>query len=286
MGHGIICEPVDVRPETLLLSEHVEQTEEAEALEPFHHFHDVCELVWFRSGIGEVLTESGTFTISGGTAIFLPAMHSHDFSIAAGEKEWVLFHIDPSLVATLIQEDALPALETVLCCRFEGTARTRIDTLLDWASDVSSDPIANRPLLTRLIKLVLGEMTRSASIAPRDITRDVGKFERLRPALDLVAQQTSHTVSLEDAASACHLSEAYFSRRFKSVFGMNFSDYVRTYRLRLAARRLIVSGERISDIAFSLGFATPAHFTALFQNRFGMTPRDYRSMAQGHEAIL
>src|SRR3546814_16417163 len=74
----------------------------------------------------------------------------------------------------------------------------------------------------------------------------------------------------------CNLSPAYFSRRFKRVFGMNFTDYVRTYRLHLAARRILTTGAPVSDIDYGLGFASPSHFTARFHERFGETPRDYR----------
>jgi AraC-like DNA-binding protein len=78
----------------------------------------------------------------------------------------------------------------------------------------------------------------------------------------------------------CSLSPAYFSRRFKRVFGMNFTDYARVYRLHLAARRIATSGASLSEIAYGLGFSSPSHFSARFHERFGMTPRQYRRTAQ------
>jgi AraC-like DNA-binding protein len=84
-------------------------------------------------------------------------------------------------------------------------------------------------------------------------------------------------VSLEEAATACNLSPSYFSRQFKQVFSVPFNDYARGFRLRLAARRIISGGERISDIAYELGFGTHAHFAAAFSKRYGMSPRDYRA---------
>ena len=67
------------------------------------------------------------------------------------------------------------------------------------------------------------------------------------------------------------------------MFDTNFSDYVRSYRLRLAAQRLVSGGARVSEIAFSLGFATPAHFAMLFQKRFGVSPRAYRAGRRGQD---
>jgi AraC-like DNA-binding protein len=65
---------------------------------------------------------------------------------------------------------------------------------------------------------------------------------------------------------------------------MTFSDYARTYRLRLAARRLVGSGAAISEIAYGVGFSSPAHFTLRFRERFGMTPRAYRASAAARSA--
>ena len=82
----------------------------------------------------------------------------------------------------------------------------------------------------------------------------------------------------------CHLSTAYFSRRFRQVFGMPFTDYARVYRLHLAARRLVDGGSAISEIAYGVGFSSPAHFSARFRERFGMTPREYRNSARSRGA--
>ncbi|MFQ5660245.1 MAG: helix-turn-helix domain-containing protein [Gammaproteobacteria bacterium] len=40
---------------------------------------------------------------------------------------------------------------------------------------------------------------------------------------------------------------------------------------------------RISDIAFQRGFTDPAHFSRTFRNRFGLSPRQLRSLAPGSD---
>ncbi len=109
-------------------------------------------------------------------------------------------------------------------------------------------------------------------------------FERLLPALERLRAAPKEPISLEAAASACALSPAYFSRRFKRALGMNFTDYARIYRLHLAARRLTTTGSAISEIGYSLGFSSPSHFTARFRERFGISPREYRNSARSRSA--
>jgi AraC-like DNA-binding protein len=48
-----------------------------------------------------------------------------------------------------------------------------------------------------------------------------------------------------------------------------------------AARMLLVSDERISSIAYTLGFDDPNYFARKFKERFGVSPQIYRQNAQG-----
>lgn len=57
------------------------------------------------------------------------------------------------------------------------------------------------------------------------------------------------------------------------------ADYLWGLRLKKAHEQLQSGGERtrsISDIAFSLGFSSTAHFSRAFRERYDMTPRDCR----------
>jgi AraC-like DNA-binding protein len=105
----------------------------------------------------------------------------------------------------------------------------------------------------------------------------------LLPALERLRSSPAEPLSLENAAVMCSLSPAYFSRRFRQVFGMTFTDYSRIHRLHLAARRLVATRAAVSAIAYGTGFSSPAHFAARFRERFGMTPREYRRSARGEE---
>jgi transcriptional regulator GlxA family with amidase domain len=104
-------------------------------------------------------------------------------------------------------------------------------------------------------------------------------YERLRPALEMLASQIAE-VDLERAASACALSPRHFSRLFKQVFHMPFTDYVRERRLNSAAQHLTTTDRQVAQIAYELGFVAPAHFATLFRQRFGVSPVQYRAKGQ------
>ena len=147
--------------------------------------------------------------------------------------------------------------------------------LTDWLSEAVADDPCN-PLATRILELLLASVVASPADEGSAASEGADHVERLLPALERLRLDPAATVPLEEAAAVCSLSPAYFSRRFKRVFGMNFTEYTRAYRLHLAARRILSSGDALSHIAYGVGFSSASHFTALFHGRFGMTPRDYR----------
>jgi AraC-like DNA-binding protein len=181
------------------------------------------------------------------------------------------------LVESLAVECGQPALRSPICRSLDEADRLKFNLLLDWLIDLSSQPVASQQRISRAVELLLLELAAKTSDRPQISDHQPGMFNRLRPALRLVADGSHRQVSLEEAATACNLSPSYFSRQFKQVFSVPFNDYARGFRLRLAARRIISGGDRISDIAYELGFGTHAHFAAAFIKRYGMSPRDYRA---------
>lgn len=278
MPMGSLCEPVPVSPARWIRVEKVAHSEPHEAPGRFAHFHDAVELVWFEQVHGELVCEDGVLPLDAGTAVLIPSMRHHDFVISAGAQRWVLAQFDPTLIA-----DQLDLPRTCLVAAFPEAKRARLAVLFDWLLEAAADPTPHARTLSRLVELALVEILAHASAPSARPDVRMARLHRLRPALDLLARSPASPPTLEVAASACHLSPAYFSRLFKRVFGLNFSDYARSYRLRLAAQRLVAGGARVGEIAFELGFATPAHFAMLFQKRFGVSPRAYRSGRRGQD---
>lgn len=274
-----ICEPVELPLGASVIAERVVSAVDAPASGQFLHFHDVSELVLFGRVEGAFIADGRQHPLSDGAVAFSPSMRHHDFALAPGRKDWALIQIDPYIVESLAHQPSLSRLNRPFCAMPDAAARRRIDVLGDWLIDVAStDPFD--PLIGRIVELLLCQIAAAPEVAGSDATSDTAQVERLLPAVEQLRRDPSAAISLENAAASCNLSPAYFSRRFKRVFGMNFTDYARVYRLHLAARRIATSGASLSEIAYGLGFSSPSHFSARFHERFGMTPRQYRRTAQ------
>jgi transcriptional regulator GlxA family with amidase domain len=80
---------------------------------------------------------------------------------------------------------------------------------------------------------------------------------------------------LDILAKRALLSKHDFIQQFTHTFGVPPGLFVKNLRFNEARRRLM-SGERATTVARSVGFADPAYFIQEFRRRFGMLPSDYQ----------
>lgn len=103
----------------------------------------------------------------------------------------------------------------------------------------------------------------------------------VRRALACMARRyTEAGLSLPDLAQAAHLSVDHFGRVFRSVTGMSPMQRLRVLRMEQARRLLTCSGMRVREVAASVGFDDPYHFSRVFRQTMGVSPRACRQGQQ------
>ena len=87
-------------------------------------------------------------------------------------------------------------------------------------------------------------------------------------------QKTYGLPSVKYCAGELCLSPGYFGDIIRDALGESPKDYIRNFVV-LRAKNLILSGKAIVQVAEELGFEYPQHFTRMFKNTTGMTPREF-----------
>jgi AraC-like DNA-binding protein len=82
--------------------------------------------------------------------------------------------------------------------------------------------------------------------------------------------------SVGACAKAMGYSADYLSDLLRKETGMNTREHIHNVLIERAKNRLRGSSESVSEIAFSLGFETPQHFSKLFKSKTGLSPGAYR----------
>lgn len=84
-------------------------------------------------------------------------------------------------------------------------------------------------------------------------------------------------VSVDAIAAEMGLGRSQFYRKIKALTNFSPVELMRTIRLKQARHRLLTTDMSVSEIAYAVGFSTPAYFTKCYREEFGETPSDTRS---------
>jgi AraC family transcriptional regulator, transcriptional activator of pobA len=108
-----------------------------------------------------------------------------------------------------------------------------------------------------------------------------GILERFETLLnDFFSSDKPQTIGLPSVAHCArelNLSPNYFGDLIKKETGKSAHEYIQLKLIDVAKERIFDTGKSLSEIAYSLGFKYPQHFSRVFKQNVGMSPQEYRS---------
>ena len=104
--------------------------------------------------------------------------------------------------------------------------------------------------------------------------------ERIKSAVDYIAENYTKELSVEKLAGLCYLSKPRFFALFKTATELAPIAYKNSVRLKQAANYLISRPDKsVEAVAEALNYSSPAYFIREFRKAFGATPAVYRRTA-------
>lgn len=91
-----------------------------------------------------------------------------------------------------------------------------------------------------------------------------------------VEDNIMNSLSLNELAVLSGRSLSSFRRDFLSIYNMPPSQWIREKRLKKAQEYLQSTTMTVTDICYTLGFESIAHFSRIFKSRFGYPPSGFR----------
>jgi AraC-like DNA-binding protein len=151
--------------------------------------------------------------------------------------------------------------------------RSAFEEISNFDSQSESDIVDT---ISHLIRLTLLECSGDAAVqsgqgALRDRIKSYIRMHLRDPEL-----------SLDQIAATLNCTKRYLHKAFQGE-GISISDYIWQYRLDRCHAEILNPNSRakvITDIAFSWGFNSSAHFSKAFKERFGAPPNRYRKDEQ------
>lgn len=106
--------------------------------------------------------------------------------------------------------------------------------------------------------------------------KDEQKVLKLKRTLAFIRENFDKEITLDEIAVAAGFSTKYFCSFFKSMTGKSPVEYLNSYRVERACRKLLGSDLTITQIAYGSGFNDLSYFIKTFKNLKGCPPSVYR----------
>jgi len=150
------------------------------------------------------------------------------------------------------------------------------------ANDYVTKPFSFEMLQSR-IKNLLSQadamrklFQKQVEVNPTEISITSVDEQFLRQALEAVEKNISDPdFSVEDLSRALHMSRVALYKKLLALTGKSPLDFIKSIRLKRAARLLEKSQCTVSEIAYEVGFNNPKYFARTFRKEFGVLPSEY-----------
>lgn len=84
-------------------------------------------------------------------------------------------------------------------------------------------------------------------------------------------------LNVDMLASRLGFERTQFYRKIKAITGFTPVELIRSLRLNKGRELILTTGKTMSEIAYDVGFSTPAYFTKCYREAFGETPTETRA---------
>ena len=130
--------------------------------------------------------------------------------------------------------------------------------------------------LIRTNKKLKKRFQKEVHLEPKDITiasTDEKLLEKAMRAIEKHLGDPEFTV--EKMGAEIGISRVHLNRKIKSLTDQTAVDFIRTVRMKQAAKLLQSKKLSIAEVAYAVGFSNPVSFGRSFKKHFGYAPSDY-----------
>lgn len=93
-------------------------------------------------------------------------------------------------------------------------------------------------------------------------------------------------LNIDYLARELGFSRSVFYRKIKGLTGISPNDFLRDYRLKNAAEKILSDSGTLTEISEQAGFRSYSYFSKSFKKHFGVSPSDYRgSLTPGSRGV-
>ncbi|WP_198370202.1 helix-turn-helix domain-containing protein [Roseomonas rosulenta] len=193
--------------------------------------------------------------------------------IASGHEVTVTILSPLTSAAVLFEPSLLTPVGPLRVFDVSPLCRELVRACRPWGPEHGNDPYSRAIFLALAAEICRLSETPSLCIVPFAGSRS------LMQAIALTEDAIATEPCFETIAKAVGQSSRTLARRFSKEMGMTWRETLRRIRIMKAIELLATSKASVTEIAFSVGYASLSAFNAAFRDLVGMSPSEYRQSA-------
>lgn len=245
------------------------------------HWHTNLELIRVLDGELSLTLDNRATLLRAGDVAFINSETVHGATPRECRYDCIVFNLAFLKTGNAACDAFLDSLlsHTAFLHEFpkDETVKQCVHAVFDEIAAADDDP----PFKTiGLFHTLLGEIRKKElfiSHLPPANGQDGKKVNKLKSVLAYIRENFAKDITLEDMALIAGFSEKYFCKFFKDMTGTTPVQYLLTYRIERAARKLLGSDLSVTQIAYDCGFNDLSYFIKTFKTFKGVSPKDYRT---------
>lgn len=238
-----------------------------------HRHARLHQVLLLQSGGGAAHLEGRAVALTPMSLVNVPPGDVHAFVFEPGTQGWVA-----TLPDELIDQALAPAAEERRALARSGVrpadepaCRLMAQIFGEFESRSAARALVLRGLCAALLGLAARALTEGEAAGG-----DLAGSHLLQRFESLLESHFLEHWSVADYARALAVSPTHLSRVARSIHGTPASRLIDARVMREARRNLAYTNLPVATIAYTLGFADPAHFSRAFTRAEGLSPRAFR----------
>lgn len=255
------------------------------------HWHEEMEIIYIKKGIGIVTVQSVRYELHEGDIVMILPHELHSIEQREDNNmEYFNILFQYSLLSNHTKDVCFekyfkPLLEhqkTVPVHVTDSHAMyAQVLPLLKALIDIRDQEFDGYELIVKSHLFAIMNLLNNYSIpVDENYIRMEDTYDKLKNVLLHVQKNYNTSITVNDAADICGFSESHFMKLFKMITGKSFTQYLKDYRLEMAARKLIETKSKIIEVSENTGFSNHSYFIRSFCEKYGMSPMAYRKEYQ------
>ncbi len=205
----------------------------------------------------------GNERLGRGKGFFICPNQLHKFTVkgdALWEHYWIGF--GGSGVRKMLEDEGLPQKNSTLFFNLTDSAQSIFESFFENSNSNTLNDAFGKSFLYYILSLL-----------PMREREPISASEKAAAIMD---RQYADKISVEDIAGMLHISSKHLYRVFIRDFNTSPQQYLINTRINNGEALLKTTNLTVGEIAYSIGFNSPFHFSQMFKKYKGLSPTDYR----------